>query len=127
MRIRSAERSTYPDLHVVCGEIERDPDDDHAIVNSTVIVEILSDSIESDRTEKFAAYRRLRSLREYVLVSQRERRVEVYRRDGRRWHLDEHGPGERLALDSLAIELVVDELYVDRIGPIVTVSGVPGR
>jgi Uma2 family endonuclease len=124
VRIRSAERSTYPDLHVVCGEIERDPDDDHAIVNPAVIVEILSDSTEdSDRTEKFAAYRRLRSLREYVLVSQRERRVEVYRRDSRRWYLDEYGPGERLALGSLAIELAielaVDELYIDRIGPIV--------
>lgn len=120
VRIRSAERSTYPDLHVVCGEIERDPDDDHAIVNPTVIVEVLSDSTEaSDRIEKLAAYRRLPSLREYVLVSQHERRVEVYRRDGRRWHLDEHGPSERLALGSLGIELAVDELYADRLGPIV--------
>jgi Uma2 family endonuclease len=119
VRIRSADRATYPDLHVVCGELERDPDDDHAIVNPTVIVEVLSDSTEdSDRTEKFAAYRRLASLREYVLISQRERRVEVYRRDGRRWLLDEYGPGERPALASLAIELAVDELYVDRIGPI---------
>jgi len=120
VRIRSAERSTYPDLHIVCGEIERDPDDDHAIVNPTVIVEVLSDSTEdSDRTEKFAAYRRLKSLREYVLVSQRERRVEVYRRDGRRWHLDEYGPGERLALESLAIDLAIDDIYVDRLGPII--------
>jgi hypothetical protein len=53
------------------------------------------------------------------LVDQRERRVEVYRRDVRRWHLDEYGSGERLTLDSLAITLVVDEIYVDRIGPIV--------
>ena len=119
VRIRSAERATYPDLHVVCGELERDPDDDHAIVNPTVIVEVLSDSTEdSDRTEKFAAYRRLASLREYVLISQRERRVEVYRRDGRRWLLDEYGPGERPTIASLSIELAVDDLYVDRIGPI---------
>ena len=120
VRIRSAERATYPDLHVVCGEIERDTEDDHAVVNPTVIVEILSDSTEdSDRTEKFAAYRRLKSLREYVLVSQRERRVEVYRRDGRRWHLDEFNASERLVLESIGIELVVDEIYVDRLGPIV--------
>lgn len=84
-----------------------------------MIVEVLSDSTaSSDRTEKLAAYRRLRSLREYVLISQRERRVEVYRRDERRWHLDEYGPGERLTLDSLAVELAVDEIYVDRLGPI---------
>jgi hypothetical protein len=31
----------------------------------------------------------------------------------------EYGPGEQLTLDSLAIALVVDEIYVDRIGPIV--------
>jgi Uma2 family endonuclease len=120
VRIRAADRATYPDIHVVCGDIERDADDDHAVVNPTLIVEVLSDSTEdSDRTEKFAAYRRLKSLREYVLISQRERRVEVYRRDGRRWHLDEYGAGERPALESVSIELAVDELYVDRIGTIV--------
>jgi Uma2 family endonuclease len=89
-------------------------------VNPTVIVAVLSDaSSDSDRTDKFAAYRRLGSLREYVLVAQRERRIEVYRRDGRRWILDEHGPGERLLLASIDVELTVDEVYVDRVGPIV--------
>jgi Uma2 family endonuclease len=121
IRIRAADRSTYPDLHIVCGQPERDPDDDHAIVNPTVIVEVLSDSTAGlDRTEKFAAYRRLVSLREYVLVSQRERRIEIYRRrENRRWQLDDHGAGDRLRLESLAIDLAVDDLYVDRIGIIV--------
>jgi Uma2 family endonuclease len=122
VRIRAADRSTYPDLHVVCGPPERDPDDDHAIVNPIVVVEVLSDSTAGvDRTEKFAAYRRLASLREYVLVSQRERRVEVYRRrENRRWQLDEHVAGERIRLESLAIEIAVDDLYVDRVGVIVS-------
>ena len=82
---------------------------------------MLSDSTAGvDRTEKFAAYRRLASLREYVLVSQRGRRVEVYRRrENRRWQLDEHVAGERLRLESLAIELAVDDLYIDRVGVIV--------
>ena len=121
VRIRAAERSTYPDLHIVCGPPERDPDDDHAIVNPTVIVEVLSDSTAGlDRTEKFAAYRRLPSLREYVLISQRERRVELYRRrENRRWQLDEYVAGDRLRLESLAVEVAVDELYVDRVGVIV--------
>jgi Uma2 family endonuclease len=120
IRIRATDRATYSDLHVVCGEPERDPDDDHAIVNPTVVVEVLSDSTAGqDRTEKFAAYRRLPSLREYVLVSQRERRVEVYRRrENRRWQLDEHLTADRLRLESLAIELTVDDLYVDRVGVI---------
>jgi len=120
VRIRAADRATYPDLHVICGEPERDPDDDHAIVNPTVIVEVLSaSSDQSDRTEKFAAYRRLSSLREYVLVAQRERRIEVYRRDGRRWQLEEFRSGEQLRLESISVELGVDDMYVDRIGAIV--------
>lgn len=121
VRIRAADRSTYPDLYVVCGEPELDPDDDHAVVNPTLIVEVLSDSSQdSDRTDKFAAYRRITTLREYVLVSQRERRIEVYRRDGRRWHLDEYRTGDRAPLDSLNIVIAVDDVYVDRVGVIVS-------
>lgn len=120
VRIRAAERTTYPDLHVVCGRIERDPEDDHAVVNPIVIIEVLSEATaEADRGDKFAAYRRLRSLGEYVLVSQAERRIDVLRRDGRRWHLDEYGPGERLSLETLAVELAVDDVYTDALGAII--------
>ncbi len=120
VRIRAAERATYPDLHIVCGEIERDDEDPDAIANPVVIVEVLSDSTaESDLGDKFADYRRLRSLREYVLVSQRERRVDVYRRDGRRWTLDESGPGDAVRLDALDVELALDDVYTDGLGAIV--------
>ncbi len=123
VRIRAADRATYPDLFVVCDGVEPNPDDDHSVVNPTVIVEVLSSSTaDSDRGDKFAAYRRLRSLRECVLVSQRERRIDVYRRDQRRWHLDEYGAGESLQLESISIELVVDEVYADALGPIVITS-----
>jgi Uma2 family endonuclease len=120
VRIRASDRATYPDLHVVCRDVERDPDDDHAVVNPTVIIEVLSErTAESDRGDKFADYRRLRALREYVLVSQSERRIDVFRRDGRRWQLDEYGAGERVALESIAVELAVDDIYVDGLGTIV--------
>ena len=39
--------------------------------------------------------------------------------DDRRWLLEEYGPGDRLPLSSLGIELAVDEIYIDRLGPIV--------
>jgi len=121
VRIRAADRATYPDLFVVCDGVEHDPDDDHSVVNPTVIVEVLSSSTaESDRGDKFAAYRRLRSLREYVLVSQLERRIDVYRRDERRWHLDEYRPGEQLPLQSISVTLAVDDVYADSLGAIVT-------
>jgi len=120
VRIRAADRATYPDLFVVCDGVESDPDDDHAVINPTVIVEVLSSSTaDSDRGDKFAAYRRLRSLREYVLVSQLERRIDVYRRDGRRWHLDEYRPGEQLQLESISVTLTVDDVYADALGAIV--------
>lgn len=120
VRIRAADRTTYPDLQIVCGAIARDDEDAEAVVNPVVIVEVLSDSsAESDRGDKFADYRRLRSLREYVLVSQRERRIDVYRRDGRRWILDEHGPSECVHLETVGAELAVDDVYVDAVGPIV--------
>jgi len=120
VRIRAADRATYPDLHVVCGPLERDADDEQAVVNPVVVVEVLSDSTaEGDRGDEFADYRRLKSLREYVLVSQRERRVDVYRRDGRRWILDEHGPRDELTLDAISVRLAVDDIYVDGLGAIV--------
>jgi Uma2 family endonuclease len=120
VRIPKADRATYPDLHVVCGDVERDAEDEHAVVNPIAIVEVLSDSAaESDRGDKFAAYRRLHTLNEYVLVSQAERRIDVFRRDGRRWVLDEHGGGERLTLESVGVALAVDDVYTDALGAIV--------
>ncbi len=120
VRIRAADRATYPDLHIVCGAIERDDEDPDAVVNPVLIVEVLSDSTaESDRGDKFADYRRLRSLREYVVVSQRERRVDVYRREGRRWTLDESGPGDVVRLDAIDVNLDLDDVYTDGLGAII--------
>lgn len=114
VRISETNRSTYPDLTVVCGRRQTAADDDDAIVNPTVLVEILSDSTEADdRGEKFAHYRRLASLQEYVLVAQKAQRIEVYRREGDRWVLSEHGPGTRVELPSIGASIPVDEVYRD--------------
>jgi len=79
-----------------------------------VIVEMLSDQTEADdRGEKFAHYRRLPSLREHVLVSQRATRIEVYWRQGPAWVFSEAGAGQGLALESLGVTLSVDEIYRD--------------
>jgi Uma2 family endonuclease len=112
VRIYATDRATYPDVSVICGAIEKAPDDPDAIVNPVVIVEVLSDSTEaSDRGEKFAHYRHLASLREYVLVSQQAARIEVYRREERGWVLSEAGPGGAVRLASLDMNLSVDEVY----------------
>ena len=112
VRIEASNRTTYPDLAVVCGRLERSAADPEAIANPAVIVEVLSDSTEAyDRGEKFRHYRRLPSLREYVLVSQREPLVEVWRRDGDAWRVHEHGPGGVVRLDACDAEISVDALY----------------
>ncbi len=114
VRIVETNRSTYPDLTIVCERKQVAPDDPEAVVNPTVLVEVLSDSTEADdRGEKFAHYRRLPSLREYVLVAQKTRRVEVYRRDEERWVLTEHAPGSTFELTSIGASIAVDDVYVN--------------
>ena len=114
IRIEATGRSTYPDVSVVYGRRERAQDDPEAITNPTVLVEVLSDSTEAgDRGDKFAHYRRIPSLQEYVLVSQNTRPIEVFRRREASWVLTEAGGGESVKLDSLGIALPVDEVYFD--------------
>ncbi|MEE8554760.1 MAG: Uma2 family endonuclease, partial [bacterium] len=77
-----------------------------------LIVEVLSPTTEAtDRREKLLAYQTLPSLREYVLVDQREPHVEVFRREGRDWWRDTHAAGDRFTLDSVGLTLDVDTVY----------------
>ncbi|MCX4242674.1 Uma2 family endonuclease [Paraliomyxa miuraensis] len=114
VRIEATNRSTYPDVSVVCGSVQAAGDDPQGISNPVVLVEVLSDSTEKDdRGSKFAHYRRLPSLREYVLVAQDAPRVEVFVREGEQWVFREHGPGQEVELTSLGVTLAVDRLYAD--------------
>ena len=114
VRVLATDMATYPDLSVVCGRIEIDPADRNTIVNPIVVVEVLSDSTEAyDRGQKFAHYRRIPALREYVLVSQHEPRIEVFRRNAdESWTLFEAGVGQSVKLASIGCQLSVDEVYV---------------
>ncbi len=74
---------TYPDVVMVCGDIHFEDGDNDTLLNPTAIVEVLSTSTEAyDRGEKFAHYRRLESLQEYLLVAQDKVRIEYYVRQG---------------------------------------------
>jgi Uma2 family endonuclease len=114
LRVRVVETGldTYPDVSVVCDEIERDTVDTNAIVNPRVLVEVTSESTETwDRGGKFAHYQRIPSLREYVIVSHRERLIEVWRREGERWERAEARSGRAAAVESLGCALHVDAIY----------------
>lgn len=107
----------YPDLSIVCGAPEFFDDVTDVLVNPTAIVEVLSDATERfDRGEKFAGYRTLPSLREYLLVAQDEARVEHFERvagDIDSWLLRCYGAGQRLRLAATAGELAVDDIYAN--------------
>lgn len=118
VRVLTTGLATYPDVSVVCGAIERDPEDANTVVNPILIVEVLSDSTEAyDRGEKFAHYRRLPSLRDYLLVSQHEPLVEHYsRNDDESWTLRDVRPPDVVRL-SIGGELSVAEVYADPLAP----------
>lgn len=103
----------YPDASVVCDPLTYYGDTRDVITNPTVLVEVLSDSTEGwDRGGKFARYRKLATLRDYVLVSQHERRIEVHsRRPDGVWEMREAAEGETVPLVSFAGVIEVDRVY----------------
>jgi Uma2 family endonuclease len=103
----------YPDVVVVCEEPRFGDDVFDTLLNPIVIVEVLSPSTEAyDRGEKFAHYRQLTSLQEYVLVVQDQIRVEHYRRQERQWiFTDFEKHDEILPLPSIECELPLREIY----------------
>lgn len=116
LRIEETDRTTYPDISVVCGRRIISAADPQAITNPILIVEVLSESTEaSDRGDKFAHYRRIPSLREYIMVAHDAPRIEVFRRDAEdRWVLHEFGLGEEAELKPLDARILVDAVYLDR-------------
>ncbi len=104
---------TYPDVVVACGEIQFDDEYSDTLLTPSLIVEVLSPSTEAyDRGDKFAHYRRLQSLQEYVLVSQTQALIECYTRQGEQWLLTEVTALEdTMELASISCILSLAEVY----------------
>jgi Uma2 family endonuclease len=108
---------TYPDVVVVCGDPHFEDANVDTLLNPTLIVEVLSPSTEAyDRGEKFAHYRRLPSVKEYVLVAQERCRVERYvRQENDQWLLSEASDlSDTIVLASIDCRLPLAEVY-DRV------------
>jgi Uma2 family endonuclease len=113
IRVRKTGLCMYPDASVVYGPREVDPEDRNTVTNPTVLVEVTSGSTEEyDRGEKFEHAREIPSLSEYVLVSHRERAIEVRRREPNgAWTTTVSRAGERAEIRSLQCTFEVDSLY----------------
>lgn len=116
MKLEIAEHSlfVYPDVTVVCGEIEFSEGRTDIITNPVLIIEVLSPGTEMfDRGDKFAYYRTVSSLREYVLVSQHSPIVEVYhRQDENSWlYSVSKGIDESVVFQTIQHELFLKDIY----------------
>ena len=104
----------YPDLTVLCGPPQFADQAFDTLLNPRVIVEILSASTAAyDRTVKFAHYRKLESLQDYLLVAQDEMKVERYsRRSPHHWEYWESlGVDDEVEIPSLAVRFPLSEIY----------------
>lgn len=108
---------TYPDLAIVCGRPRFEDKELDTLLNPSVIIEILSKSTEAyDRGEKFAQYRTLETLTDYLLISQTRPHIERFtRQEGGLWLLSESiGLDAVMPIESIQCQLPLAEVY-DRV------------
>ena len=116
LRLRKEQSYFYPDVMVTCEDRLQELDSQQQIVEAPlVVIEILSPTTEAtDRREKLRAYRTLPSLKEYLLVSQKQAQVEIYRRRGDiGWDIITYEPGDTVEIASLEIKLGMAEIYFE--------------
>ena len=110
VKLRVADRVYYPDVIVACG---RGADVGLIVEEPTLVVEVTSPSTRAtDRREKLESYRRLPSLRVYLIVAQRRRHVLAYARDAKgEWLRVEYAGQDEIPLPALAMQMRLDDLY----------------
>jgi Uma2 family endonuclease len=103
----------YPDIVVVDGKPYFDDEKEDNLANPSLTVEVLSDSTEGfDRGDKFSSYRLTPSMKEYVLVSQKEKKIETYyRSEDNEWHFGKIITEGRIQLYNHPFELDIEDLY----------------
>ncbi|MBW4666979.1 MAG: Uma2 family endonuclease [Cyanomargarita calcarea GSE-NOS-MK-12-04C] len=112
LRIEPLDIFYYPELSVTCDTQDRDK-----LVKRRprLIVEVLSPITERiDRNEKFMNYKQLESLQEYVLVSQSEMKVDIYRKYNKEhWFVENLKSEDILKLSSVGLKMAIAEIYED--------------
>lgn len=113
VRVEATNSFYYPDVMVSCAtHAESAVFTDQPVV----IVEVLSPSTSAiDRREKLIAYKQIPSLKEYLIVHQKKRCVEIYRRDADgNWNVCELSTGSSFEICSIAgglIEVAMQDVY----------------
>jgi Uma2 family endonuclease len=105
---------TYPDLSIICGEIQFDGKLSNTAVNPTLLLEVLSESTEAyDRGKKFDHCRQIPTLREYVLVAQDRPHLERFQRNADdTWTLTVvSGLDRSITFPSVGVIVALAEIY----------------
>ncbi|MCU0551244.1 MAG: Uma2 family endonuclease [Leptolyngbya sp. Prado105] len=103
----------YPDVNVTCDE--RDRSAVKFVQYPCLIAEVLSPATEADdRGNKFAKYRQIQTLKEYVLISSELMMVDIFRLNERgKWELTSYTEGNEIELISIDLKFSIDLLYED--------------
>lgn len=112
VRVLATGLATYPDVTVICGPSERDPESATHVTNPKVIVEVLSDgTADYERGEKLQHYQKVESLEAVILVDHRAQQVELLRPDQGGWRSQRYVAGDVVPVTAIQCSLSVDEIY----------------
>jgi len=114
VKIERSGLRTYPDVLVACPPKRFDEDEPNALLNPRLIVEVASPSTQNyDRREKWAHYRQISELRDYLLVSSDRVHVEHFTlNEQNQWILWTGIEREDiLGVPELGLEIPLDEIY----------------
>jgi Uma2 family endonuclease len=111
--IEAVNVAVFPDVSVICGPMKlHEPGPEETALNPMIVVEVTSDSsVAYDYGEKRGYYETIPTLREYIVISHRERRVTIYVREQDAWVSHVATRGGRVAVPSLQAEIAVDDIY----------------
>jgi Uma2 family endonuclease len=112
VRIETDNVFYYPDVVVTCNSQDTEK---FFLTKPCLIVEVLSPSTENiDRREKLLTYKKIEDLQEYILISQDEVKVELYRKDkDNNWLKYILDKNDSVILDSVNLQLTMTEVYED--------------
>ncbi|RUR76530.1 hypothetical protein PCC6912_43180 [Chlorogloeopsis fritschii PCC 6912] len=101
----------YPDVIISCDS--RDLNARKFIQYPKLIIEVLSPGTEAkDRGEKFAYYRTIPTLQEYIIIESEKIGVESYRRgEGRMWLYYPYTEGDIITIESIEFSCAIELLY----------------
>ncbi len=107
---------TYPDISIICGDIQTLNNDEWNVTNPSILIEVLSPSTKNyNRGDKFMLYRSIPTLQEYILVDSLSVHVEAwYINEKGNWELREYKSiNDTLNISTINTAIPLQEIYLD--------------